>query len=130
VLRQVPLITCKILEPLRIFETETLIIRHLRERFDGTGYPFGLSGKSIPVGSRLLVIAETFDALTSARPYRAGLSGEDALHVIQDEADRQFDPQFTELLARLFRTHRERWQARIQLAQAELAATPNARSAE
>ncbi len=120
VLRQVPLITCKILEPLRIFETETLIIRHVRERFDGTGYPFGLSGKSIPVGSRLLAVAEAFDALTSERSYRAGLSEEEALRVIQSEANRQFDPQFTTLLAQVFATHRDRWLARIQLAQAEL----------
>jgi response regulator RpfG family c-di-GMP phosphodiesterase len=67
----VPLLTCKILEPLRVFETETVIIRHLRERFDGTGYPFGLAGPTIPIGARLLAVAETFDALTSERPHRA-----------------------------------------------------------
>jgi diguanylate cyclase (GGDEF)-like protein len=123
VLRQVPLITCKILEPLRIFETETLIIRHLRERFDGTGYPFGLHGTVIPVGSRLLAVAEAFDALTSERPYRPGLNEQEALRVIQAEASRQFDPQFTDLLAQVFAAHRDRWLARIQLAQAELQTT-------
>lgn len=123
VLRQVPLITCKILEPLRIFETETLIIRHLRERFDGTGYPFGLCGTVIPVGSRLLAVAEAFDALTSERPYRPGLNEQEALRVIQAEASRQFDPQFTDLLAQVFAAHRDRWLARIQLAQAELQTT-------
>jgi diguanylate cyclase (GGDEF)-like protein len=123
VLRQVPLITCKILEPLRIFETETLIIRHLRERFDGTGYPFGLRGTVIPVGSRLLAVAEAFDALTSERPYRPGLNEQEALRVIQAEASRQFDPQFTDLLAQVFAARRDRWLARIQLAQAELQTT-------
>jgi diguanylate cyclase (GGDEF)-like protein len=122
VLRQVPLITCKILEPLRVFETETLIIRHLRERFDGTGYPFGLSGRIIPVGSRLLAVAEAFDALTSERPYRAGLEVEEALRIIQAEADRQFDPQFTTLLVRVCSAHRDRWATRIRLARSELQA--------
>jgi diguanylate cyclase (GGDEF)-like protein len=120
VLRQVPLLTCKILEPLRIFETETLIIRHLRERFDGTGYPFSLSGATIPVGSRLLAVAEAFDALTSDRVYRARLSMSAAVKRIQSEAGGQFDPQFTALLERVANTQRERWQARIQRARAEL----------
>jgi diguanylate cyclase (GGDEF)-like protein len=126
VLRQVPQITCKILEPLRIFETETLIIRHLRERFDGTGYPCGLVGATIPVGSRLLAVAEAFDAITSERLYRAGLRGEEALRVIQSQAGRQFDPQFTNLIAQVFSAHRERWTARIALAQAEIAMAPQA----
>lgn len=120
VLRQVPLITCKILEPLRIFETEALIVRHLRERFDGTGYPFGLAGKAIPVGSRLLAVAEAFDALTSERPYRAGMEAEAAVQLLESEAHRQFDPQFTTLLAQVFIARRERWMGRILRAQAEL----------
>lgn len=120
VLRQVPLITCKILEPLRIFETEALIVRHLRERFDGTGYPFGLAGKAIPVGSRLLAVAEAFDALTSERPYRAGMEAEAAVQLLESEAHRQFDPQFTALLAQVFTARRERWMGRILRAQAEL----------
>ena len=61
VMRQVPLITCRILEPLRVFETEIVIIRHVREHFDGAGYPDGLTGQSIPIGSRLLAVAEAFD---------------------------------------------------------------------
>jgi HD-GYP domain-containing protein (c-di-GMP phosphodiesterase class II) len=120
VLRQVPLMTCKILEPLRVFETETLIIRHLRERWDGTGYPLALSGRTIPVGSRLLAVAETFEALTSERPHRGRLEIDDAVRVITGEAERQFDPQFTELLVRVMATQRERWATRIARARAEL----------
>jgi HD-GYP domain-containing protein (c-di-GMP phosphodiesterase class II) len=120
VLRQVPLMTCKILEPLRVFETETLIIRHLRERWDGTGYPLGLGGRTIPVGSRLLAVAETFEALTSERPHRGRLEIDAAVQVIGDEAQRQFDPQFTELLARVVAEQRERWETRIARARAEL----------
>lgn len=120
ILRQVPLLTCKILEPLRIFETETLIIRHLRERFDGTGYPLGLAGATIPIGSRLLAVAETFDALTSERPHRACLEIMEAVRLIQSEAGKQFDPQFTALLERSVATQKGRWSARVQRARAEL----------
>lgn len=119
VLRQVPLMTCKILEPLHIFETETLIIRHLRERYDGTGYPNALVGRSIPVGSRVLAVAETFDALTSERPHRRSLDVDDAVRVIESEAERHFDPQFTALLARIVAAQRDRWATRIRRAQAE-----------
>jgi diguanylate cyclase (GGDEF)-like protein len=119
-MRQVPLMTCKILEPLKVFETETLIIRHLRERYDGTGYPFGLVGRAIPIGSRVLAVAETFDALTSERPHRPSLALDAAQAVIVAEADRQFDPQITGLLARVVAEQRDQWQVRIARAQAEL----------
>jgi len=129
VLRQVPLMTCKILEPLRVFETETLIIRHLRERYDGTGYPLGLSGTTIPLGSRLLAVAEAFDALSSARPHRAGLDIDEAVRAIQDEAGKQFDPRFTKLLTRVVQEQRQRWLTRIERARAELLRTDGPLSA-
>ncbi len=119
VLRQVPLITCKILEPLRVFETETSIIRHLRERYDGTGYPSGLAGAAIPIGSRLLAVTETFDALTSERPYRPSRSLEEAVTLIESEAGKQFDPQFASLLAQVARKHRKQWSSHILRALAE-----------
>ena len=120
VLRQVPLMTCKILEPLRVFETETLIIRHLRERFDGSGYPLGLAGTTIPIGSRLLAVAETFDALTSERPHRRSLSIDEALRAIEAEAGRQFDPRYTTLLTEVVQAQRERWVQRVERARAEV----------
>ena len=113
VLRQVPLVTCRILEPLRIFETEILVIRHLRERYDGNGYPQGLAGTVIPLGSRLLAVAEAFDAMTSDRAYRRRRSIDEAVAEIQSQAGEQFDPQFAELLSRVAREQREAWQARI-----------------
>lgn len=112
--------TCKILEPLRVFETETLIIRHLRERFDGSGYPLGLGGTTIPIGSRLLAVAETFDALTSERPHRRSLSIDEALRAIANEAGRQFDPRYTTLLAEVVQAQRERWRQRVERARAEV----------
>lgn len=120
VLRQVPLITCKILEPLRVFETETVIIRHLRERYDGTGYPFGLAGPRIPIGARLLAVAETFDALTSERPHRHSRGMTEAIGIILSEAGQQFDPQFTALLEKVAKQQQSQWETRIRRALAHL----------
>ncbi len=120
VLRQVPLITCKILEPLRVFETETVIIRHLRERYDGTGYPMGLQGDSIPLGARLLSVAEAFDALTSERPHRPSRTAEEALAVIESESGSHFDPEFVRLLGRVLNDQAQRWNARIRRTHADL----------
>lgn len=119
-LRQVPLITCKILEPLRVFETEVLIIRHLRERFDGAGYPDGLKGDQIPIGSRLLAIAEAFDSITCNRAYRLGRSLDEALGVFREESGRQFDPMFVTLLDQLVSEDRDRWESQISRARIEL----------
>jgi putative nucleotidyltransferase with HDIG domain len=68
------------------------IVRHHHERFDGTGYPDGLWGDAIPLGSRIIAVADTFDAITSARPYRAALPHQAAVTVLRDEAGAQFDP--------------------------------------
>ena len=112
-MRRVPLLTCKILEPLRVFETETVIIRHLRERYDGEGFPDGLSAANIPIGSRLLAIAEAFDALTTDRAHRRHLTISKALTEIRSEAGQQFDPTMVELLERTVRAQQKDWLAQI-----------------
>jgi response regulator RpfG family c-di-GMP phosphodiesterase len=112
--------TCKIIEPLKVFETETVIIRHLRERFDGSGYPDGLHGEDIPIGARLLVVAETFDALTSARAYRSGRPIGDAVQTIQGESAAHFDPQFCDLLAQVVAEETDLWVAQINDTENEL----------
>lgn len=68
------------------------VVRHHHERFDGTGYPTGLEGDAIPLGARIIAVPDTFDAITSTRPYRPGLPHKDALAVLRDEAGEQFDP--------------------------------------
>jgi diguanylate cyclase (GGDEF)-like protein/putative nucleotidyltransferase with HDIG domain len=69
-----------------------LYVLHHHERWDGDGYPHGLAGAEIPFGSRLILVADAFDALTSDRSYRAGISVEAAMHELQAESGRQFDP--------------------------------------
>ena len=84
-----------ILQPLksdgRVFEISK-IIRHHHERFDGKGYPDGLTGVNIPLFSRLIAIADSYDAMTSDRPYRKGLDVDAALEEIRKNAGSQFDP--------------------------------------
>ncbi|HVP55185.1 MAG TPA: HD domain-containing phosphohydrolase [Candidatus Eisenbacteria bacterium] len=67
-----------------------------QERYDGSGYPRGLKGDQIPVGARIFAVADTFDAITSDRPYRAAQSIPAARHEIQKHAGHQFDPEVVE----------------------------------
>mgnify|MGYP001413825947 CR=1 FL=1 len=71
----------------------TAIVRHHHERIDGGGYPDGIAGEEIPVGARIIAVADTFDALTSARSYRQPRSHEEALGVLREEAGAQLDEQ-------------------------------------
>ena len=71
--------------------------RHHHERFDGGGYPKGLRGKQIPVEARVVSIADTYDALTSSRSYRAGRSHAKAMEIIRDVAGRQLDPDLVQI---------------------------------
>lgn len=83
----------RILEPLSKHYPEVQrIVRHEHERWDGKGYPDGIAGADIPLGSRLIMIADTYDAICSNRPYRAALTREHAREVILEGAGSQFDP--------------------------------------
>jgi putative nucleotidyltransferase with HDIG domain len=68
------------------------IVRHHHENWDGTGYPDGLSGDRIPVGSRILAVVDCFDALTSDRPYRPRMEDRDALKILSDRRGNMYDP--------------------------------------
>jgi HD-GYP domain-containing protein (c-di-GMP phosphodiesterase class II) len=70
----------------------TAIVRHHHERLDGTGYPDGLAGTEIPLGARILAVADTFDAITSTRPYRQANPHKKALDILTTEAGTQLDP--------------------------------------
>lgn len=67
------------------------LIYHHHERWDGTGYPDGLKGEEIPLGARIIAVADAFDAMTSDRPYRKALPFETACRILIEEKDRQFE---------------------------------------
>jgi putative two-component system response regulator len=80
------------------------IIRHHHERWDGTGYPDGLRGDQIPLLARVLQIADIYDALTSARPYKAAYTAAEAINIMREETKRGWrDPRVFRLFTRLHR---------------------------
>ena len=78
------------------------IVRSHHERLDGTGLPDGLKGDAIPFEARVVSLADAFDAMTSARPYRPGLAVERALTELETHAGRQFDPEVLKAFRRAF----------------------------
>ncbi len=92
VMRTHPTIGAQIVEPIRFLGCAVEVIEHHHERFDGTGYPGGLRGDAIPLAARVFSVADSFDAMTSERPYRRALPLERALEEVQRGAGSQFDP--------------------------------------
>ncbi len=88
-----PVIGDSIVEPLGSYPNERLIIRHHHERFDGRGYPDGLAGEEIPLTARILAVADTYDSMTTTRPYRKGLPHQVAIEEIKRCSGTQFDPE-------------------------------------
>ncbi len=80
------------------------IIRHHHERFDGKGYPDGLKEEEIPDGSRVIAIADAFDAMRSSRPYRETMRYEQCIEEIQANAGKQFDPKWVDIFLELAKT--------------------------
>jgi putative nucleotidyltransferase with HDIG domain len=83
-------------------ERLTAIVRHHHERLDGTGYPDGLSGSSIPLGARIIAVADTFDAITSERPYRGAKTHKQAMEILRREAGHQLDPEAVHAFCSLY----------------------------
>ena len=90
-MRQHPVIGAQIVAPFEFFAGGALVIRHHHERWDGTGYPDGLLAGAIPLGARVVAVADVYDALTSDRPYRAALSRDAALAYLAAEAGHTLD---------------------------------------
>lgn len=97
----------EILGPVPLPERVKLAVRHSHEAWDGTGYPDGLSGDRIPLAARIVAVADTYETLTTARPYREAWSPQEAMEEICRERGAQFDPRVVDafLLAWLQWTH-------------------------
>lgn len=87
-----PEIGARIIAPMRFAKDVAPIIRGHHERWDGTGYPDKLQGQDIPIGARIIAIADAYDAMTTDRPYRAALDVEEAKARLQAGKGTQFDP--------------------------------------
>jgi ribonuclease P protein subunit RPR2 len=87
-----PVIGSDILEHVDFLGEAKEVVRHHHERWDGTGYPDGLAGEDIPIPARVFAVADTLDALTTDRPYRAASTWAQARLVIREQAGTQFDP--------------------------------------
>jgi response regulator RpfG family c-di-GMP phosphodiesterase len=87
----------ELLVPLNLSPPILSYINHHHERYDGSGYPDGLSGEKIPLGARIIAIADAYDSMTSDRPYRKPLSNGDAKSELLKYAGKQFDPQLVSI---------------------------------
>lgn len=96
-----PLVAEKILGPIEDLKEIIQLVKHHHERWDGTGYPDKLKGEEIPLGSRILTLADAYDAMTSSRVYRVPFSPARAIAEIKDKAGTQFDPALIEAFIRI-----------------------------
>jgi putative two-component system response regulator len=92
----------EIVRPLASFSAPEPVVLHHHERFDGTGYPHGLRGASIPLAARIVAVADAFDAMTTDRPYRASLPADEALQRLREGRATQWDPDATDAFISIF----------------------------
>jgi len=97
----------ELLIPLNLSLNILSYIQHHHERFDGTGYPDGLAGEQIPLGARIIAISDSYDSMTSDRPYRKPLSNGDAKNELMKNAGKQFDPSLVSLFLDVLREMEE-----------------------
>jgi len=109
-MRHHPDIGARIIEDIPFLQETLPIIRYHHERWDGSGYPVGLSGKDIPLQARIFAIADAFDALISDRPYREHVPVSTALAYIKEQAGILFDPEIVEAFERMWEKNKmEEW---------------------
>lgn len=78
------------------------VVKHHHENWDGSGYPDGLKGEEIPLMARIFMVADTYDAITSDRPYQKGRPPGEALRIIRQQSGKRFDPKIVEAFERAF----------------------------
>jgi HD-GYP domain-containing protein (c-di-GMP phosphodiesterase class II) len=110
-IRRHPLIGRKIIERVEGLAPYVSIVELHHENQDGSGYPWRLAGSGIPLDARIVHVADAYDAMTSDRPYRKGMTPDRALVILRENAGTQFDPEVVAAFARLHpeRIHDEQW---------------------
>lgn len=107
-LRRHPKIGADIIRPIRLLHGIIPLILYHHERWDGTGYPFGLKGEDIPIGARIIAIADVYQALISNRPYRKAFSKAKALQMIKAGAGSQFDSRIVDAFLEVIRKEKRK----------------------
>lgn len=102
-IREHPSIGVNILQPIKELEDAILGVKYHHEKYDGSGYPEGLKGDSIPLIAAIISVADTFDAMTTDRPYRRALSKDEAIEECKKVSGKQLDPKVTSALIDLYR---------------------------
>jgi putative two-component system response regulator len=110
-IRSHPAAGARLVMPLRRFHDALPYVLFHHERWDGDGYPAGLTGRRIPIEARLLAIADAFDAMISPRPYRRPLTHEHALAEVEAGAGKQFDPVAAEIFVEAWAAGWDTWHA-------------------
>ena len=100
-IRKHEIMSVEILKPIRVLSEILPIILHHHEHFDGTGYPYGLSGDMIPQGAQILAVADAFDAITCGRGYKRGKSAEEAIKELEKNKGTQLNPKYVDALKRV-----------------------------
>ena len=98
IIRKHPTHGARMIESIEPMREARDIIRHHHEYYDGSGYPDGLKGENIPLGARIIAVADAFDAMTTNRPYRKALPMDKVVKELRDFSGRQFDPDIVEIL--------------------------------
>src|SRR5262249_16692666 len=80
------------------------IVRCHHENWDGSGYPRGVRGTDIPIGARILSVVDCFDALTSDRPYRRGMTEDAGIGIVRERSGKMYDPHVVETFVKVYRT--------------------------
>jgi len=103
IIKKHPEIGKKILQPVNCLADKIPLIYHHHERVDGQGYPEGLAGDNIPLGARILAVADAYQAMTSDRPYRSAMPMQVAISELEKFKGKQFDPMIVEAFLRILR---------------------------
>jgi HD-GYP domain-containing protein (c-di-GMP phosphodiesterase class II) len=86
-----------------LFDKGAILVRHHHERYDGKGYPAGLKGETIPLGSRIISVADAYQAMTEDRPYRRALTQSNAIARLEEGSGTQFDPRVVQVFVQVLR---------------------------
>jgi diguanylate cyclase (GGDEF)-like protein/putative nucleotidyltransferase with HDIG domain len=107
-----PVVGAEILERVQFPYPVVPIVRAHHEKWDGTGYPYGIAGEDIPMGARILSVVDCLDALATDRQYRRALPLDEAMKIVQSESGKAFDPRVVEIMARRYVELEQKAQAR------------------